>query len=65
MIDQIIEFEKLPDNNFFNLDGIRYCKFGRYGLGFHNGEKAFKIVEPKTLIKCIELKDVFNLKKVN
>ncbi len=63
MTNQCIEFEKLPDNNFFMLDGITYCKFGRYGLGFNDGEKAFKIVDPKTLVEYLELKDVLNRKK--
>lgn len=63
MVNQIIEFEKLPDNNFFDLDGIRYCKFGRYGLGVNNGSNIFKIVDPKTLVESLELKDVFNVKK--
>ena len=62
MTNQCIEFEKLPDNNFFMLDGITYCKFGRYGLGFNDGEKAFKIVDPKTLVEQLDLKDVFSKK---
>ena len=62
MTNQCIEFEKLPDNNFFMLDGITYCKFGRYGLGFNDGEKAFKIVHPKTLVEQLDLKDVFSKK---
>ena len=49
MTNQCIEFEKLPDNNFFMLDGVTYCKFGRYGLGFNDGEKSFKIVDSKYL----------------
>ena len=65
MTNQCIEFEKLPDNNFFMLDGVTYCKFGRYGLGFNDGEKSFKIVDPKTLVVQLELKDVFNKKQVN
>jgi len=62
MANQYIEFEKLPDNNFFMLDGITYCKFGRYGLGFNNGEKTFKIVDSKTLVEHLKLKDVLNRK---
>ena len=62
MTNQCIEFEKLPDNNFFMLDGVTYCKFGRYGLGFNDGEKSFKIVDPKTLVEQLELKDVFSKK---
>lgn len=62
MTNQYIEFEKLPDNNFFMLDGVTYCKFGRYGLGFNDGEKSFKIVDPKTLVEQLELKDVFGKK---
>lgn len=59
MTNKHIKFEKLPDNIFFMLDGMTYCKFGRYGLGFNNGEKTFKIVDPKTLVEQLELKDVF------
>jgi len=62
MTNQYIEFEKLPDNNFFMLDGVTYCKFGRYGLGFNNGEKTFKIVDSKTLVEHLKLKDVLNRK---
>ena len=62
MTNQCIEFEKLPDNNFFMLDGVTYCKFGRYGLGFNDGEKSFKIVDSKTLVVQLELKDVFGKK---
>ena len=57
-----IKFSELPDNKFFILDGITYCKFGPYGLGFHNGENVFKIVDPKTLVNPIELKDALNIK---
>ncbi len=57
-----IEFNKIPDGKFFILDGITNCRFGRYGLGYHNGENVFKIVNPKTLVKPIELKDALNIK---
>lgn len=57
-----IKFSELPDNKFFILDGITYCKFGPYGLGFHNGENVFKIVDPKILVEHIELKDIFDKK---
>lgn len=62
MPNKHIEFEKLLENNFFMLDGITYCKFGRYGIGFNDGEKTFKIVDPKTLVEQLELKDVLNRK---
>jgi hypothetical protein len=54
-----IKFSELPDNKFFILDGITYCKFGSYGLGLNDGDKVFKIVDPKTLVEHIELKDIF------
>jgi hypothetical protein len=57
-----ITFSKLSDGKFFILDGITYCRFGSYGLGFHNGENVFKIVDPKTLVNPIELKDALNIK---
>jgi len=57
-----IEFNELPDGKFFILDGIIYCRFGSYGLGYHNGENVFKIVDPKTLVVPLELKDALNIK---
>ena len=57
-----IEFNELPDGKFFILDGITYCRFGSYGLGYHNGENVFKIVNPKTLVIPLELKDALNIK---
>jgi hypothetical protein len=57
-----IKFSELPDNKFFILDGVTYCKFGPYGLGFHNGENVFKIVDPKILVEHVELKDIFDKK---
>lgn len=57
-----IEFNEIPDGKFFILDGITYCRFGSYGLGYHNGENVFKIVDSKTLVKPIELKDALNKK---
>jgi len=57
-----IEFNEIPDGKFFILDGITYCRFGSYGLGYHNGENVFKIVDSKTLVKPIELKDALNIK---
>jgi len=57
-----IEFNELPDGKFFILDGITYCRFGSYGLGYHNGENVFKIVDPKTLVIPLELKDALNIK---
>lgn len=62
MVNQIIEFEKTPEKKFFMLDGIIYCKFGKYGLGFNEGEKVFKVIDPKTLVENLELKDIFSKK---
>jgi len=31
-------------------------------LGFNDGEKTFKVVDPKTLVEQLELKDVLNRK---
>lgn len=59
-----IEFNELPDNTFFILDGITYCKFGSYGLGVNDGKNVFKIVNPKTLVEPLELKDVFSKEKI-
>lgn len=59
-----IEFNELPDNTFFILDGITYCKFGRYGLGVNEGQNVFKIVDSKTLVEPLKLKDVFNKEKI-
>jgi hypothetical protein len=57
-----IEFNELPDNTFFILDGITYCKFGSYGLGVNEGKNVFKIVDSKTLVEPLELKDALNIK---
>jgi len=57
-----ITFSELPDGKFFILEGITYCRFGSYGLGYHNGENVFKIVDPKTLVVPLELKDALNIK---
>lgn len=59
-----IEFNELPDNTFFILDGITYCKFGSYGLGVNDGKNVFKIVDPKTMVQPLELKDVFSKEKI-
>jgi hypothetical protein len=62
--ENYIEFNELPDNTFFILDDITYCKFGSYGLGVNEGKNVFKIVDPKTLVEPLELKDVFNKYKI-
>ena len=59
-----IEFNELPDNTFFILDGITYCKFVSYGLGVNDGKNVFKIVDPKTMVQPLELKDVFSKEKI-
>jgi len=59
-----IEFNELPDNTFFILDGITYCKFGSYGLGVNDGKNVFKIVDSKTMVQPLELKDVFSKEKI-
>jgi len=59
-----IEFNELQDNTFFILDGITYCKFGSYGLGVNEGKNVFKIVDSKTLVEPLKLKDVFNKEKI-
>ena len=62
--ENTIEFNDLPDGKFFILDGITYCRFGSYGLGVNEGKNVFKIVDPKTLVEPLELKDVFNKYKL-
>ncbi len=59
-----IEFNELQDNTFFILDGITYCKIGSYGLGVNEGKNVFKIVDSKTLVEPLKLKDVFNKEKI-
>jgi hypothetical protein len=57
-------FENIPQGKFFILDDTIFCRFGKYGFSFENGEKITKIIDDKTPIEPIEFKDVINRKKI-
>ena len=52
-------FGNLLEHQFFILDGITLCKFGKFGFGVDGSNKVAKIIEPETLVKKIEIKDLF------
>ncbi len=52
-------FGNLIEHQFFMLDGLTLCKFGKYGFGLDGNNKVARIIEPETLVKKIEIKDLF------
>ncbi|MCF8339608.1 MAG: hypothetical protein K9I82_01405 [Chitinophagaceae bacterium] len=56
-------FGDLVEHQFFILEGLTLCKFGKYGFGLNGDEKFIQVIDPETLVNKIELKEIFNKKK--
>ena len=55
-------FGDLEEHQFFILEGLTLCKFGKYGFGLNGGEKFMKVIDPETLVNKTDIKEIFNKK---